>query len=515
LFFGEGYFSICPLQSATRKFAFFVVCVLFHTAGTWIIPLIDRDEPRFAEASREMIERQDYIIPYFNNEYRFDKPPLTYWAQVASYRIFGQNDFAARFPAAVAAGLTALVLLTWGARVGGERVGWWAAIIFSLSLQVVVHAKAAVADMWMVLFVTLGHWAGYQLLRDKLNAESKRRTPNAERPISKAEIVEAAVPSRGIWWWIFYLALAFAFLAKGPIGWAPILTVTITILVLRDRTLFSRFKFLRGMLLTLIIVSLWGIPALIRSHGEFFNIGIGRHVVGRSVSAMGGHGAHSFGMYLLVLPFYFVTIFLSFFPWSWKLPWLAKRLRQRRDSLDLYLLSGVTIIFGIFTLVTTKLLHYTLPALPLLSLLLARRLDEENSVGFVKHATMMMATACLILTLLVSPFFAPFFPSRELFRKSRDDLKPEMDFTAVGYNEPSLVWYFRSRIHGWLIDWASHPTRVQSFMEQRGPRFVVLPTDLAQKLYPTLPANWKIFSTRGFNAVKGKRSDLTLILKPE
>ena len=75
----------------------FVGCLLFHLAGTWSLPLIDRDEPRFAEASREMRERGDYIVPYFNNQFRFDKPPLTYWFQVASYRLFGENDFAARF----------------------------------------------------------------------------------------------------------------------------------------------------------------------------------------------------------------------------------------------------------------------------------------------------------------------------------------------------------------------------------------------------------------------------------
>jgi len=76
----------------------FVGSMLFHLAGTWSLPLVDRDEPRFAEASREMIQRSDYVVPYFNNHFRLDKPPLTYWAQVASYRLFGENDFAARFP---------------------------------------------------------------------------------------------------------------------------------------------------------------------------------------------------------------------------------------------------------------------------------------------------------------------------------------------------------------------------------------------------------------------------------
>src|SRR5262249_7452432 len=138
--------------------------IAFHVIGTWSVPLIDRDEPRFAEASREMIERGDYVVPYFNNQLRLDKPPLAYWAQVVSFRIFGENDFAARFPSAVAAALVALSVFAWGAAMASSRIGWWAAIIFTLSLQTFLHAKAAVADMWLVLFVTLAHWAGWELL---------------------------------------------------------------------------------------------------------------------------------------------------------------------------------------------------------------------------------------------------------------------------------------------------------------------------------------------------------------
>src|SRR5438876_9799621 len=152
-------------------------CMLFHIAGTWSLPLIDRDEPRFAEASREMIERGDYIVPCFNNQLRLDKPPLTYWAQVSSYRVFGENDFAARFPSAIAAALTALSIVVWGRRMGGEKLGWWAAIIFTLSLQTFVHAKAAVADMLLVLLMTLAHWAGYELIQ--------RPTLNQGAPVSR------------------------------------------------------------------------------------------------------------------------------------------------------------------------------------------------------------------------------------------------------------------------------------------------------------------------------------------
>jgi len=69
--------------------------VLF-LSGNWILLLLDRDEPRFAEASREMLERCDFVIPWFNGTYRFDKPPLIYWCQMASFRVLGANAFAAR-----------------------------------------------------------------------------------------------------------------------------------------------------------------------------------------------------------------------------------------------------------------------------------------------------------------------------------------------------------------------------------------------------------------------------------
>src|SRR5216117_3875452 len=211
----------------------FVGCLLFHLAGTWSLPLIDRDEPRFAEAAREMRERDDFIVPYFNDQFRFDKPPLTYWFQVASYRVFGENDFAARFPTAVAAALVALVLFSWGKRVREKQVGWWAAVIFTLSLQSFIHGKAAVADMWLVLFVTLAHWAGWELLKTnterrtslravgstKPEANAERRTEEIQRPTSNAQRSTPNSESRepqlrklsrargrtALWWMMFYV----------------------------------------------------------------------------------------------------------------------------------------------------------------------------------------------------------------------------------------------------------------------------------------------------------------------
>jgi 4-amino-4-deoxy-L-arabinose transferase-like glycosyltransferase len=478
-----------------------VGCLLFHLAGTWSLPLIDRDEPRFAEAAREMRERGDFIVPYFNDQFRFDKPPFTYWFQVASYRVFGENDFAARFPTAVAAALVAVVLFAWGKRVRDEKVGWWAAIIFTLSLQSFIHGKAAVADMWLVLFVTVAHWAGWELFKANSEHRTSLRAGGSTKP-------EAKIQNRTIFWLSFYFSLALAFLAKGPIGWTPLLTVAIAQRFYRQENFTARFKFVRGLLLMLVLVCLWGIPALVRTHGEFFRIGIGKHVIARSVATMEGHGASSVWMYLALLPFYFLTVFASFFPWSIKLPALWKNLRAQRDGTDQFLLAGTFIIFGIFTLVQTKLPHYTLPAFPLLALLVARRFEP---LTLARALPIVMTAVYLAIALFVSPFLTRFFPSYVLARDSRPSLKPEMEFGAVEFTEPSLVWYCRDRIHGFMTPLKRKDA--SAFMSRSGSRFIVLPTASATEIFPNGDASWRSYRAIGFNIPKGQRVDLTMLLK--
>jgi 4-amino-4-deoxy-L-arabinose transferase-like glycosyltransferase len=453
-----------------------------------------------------MRARGDYVVPYFNNQYRFDKPPLTYWFQVASYELFGENDFAARFPSAVAASLTALLLFAWGGRIGTHHVGLWAAIIFTLCLQTFMHAKAAVADMWLVLFMTAGHRAAWEML-----VRGKRRAPNIEPSTSNEE-----PPRIGGWWLMFYVSIAFAFLAKGPIGWTPLAALGISAIVIRDRQRHSVFRTTAttaaGLILMLAIVGLWALPALNRTNGEFFRVGIGRHVVDRSLGAMEGHGGSSVGWYLLTLPFYFVTLFLSFFPWSFKLPWLFRHLRNR-DALDNYLLVAIAVIFGAFTLIATKLPHYTLPAFPLLALLMGRHLSNHfHGERTLRRTAIATAIVFAAAALLAFPLVRQSFPSVALYESARAELSEAMEFGAVEFTEPSLVWYFRSRAKGWFS--VLRPANVAAFMDKPGGRFVVLPDELARKLYPTLPATWKKFTAHGFNIAKGKRLDLALIVKP-
>ena len=454
-----------------------------------------------------MRERGDYVIPYFNDKYRFDKPAFIYWTQMASYSLFGENDFAARFPSTVAAALTAVLLFAWGRRLGSEHIGWWAAIIFTLCLQVFIHAKAAVADMWLVFFVTAASWAGFELLADSLG-----RVASAELETARPRAVGAGADLHLKYWrFVFYIALGFGFLAKGPLGWLPLLTVISTKLYVRGNSLTRRFWFVTGMLGAFAIVCTWGIPALIVTHGEFFKVGIGRHVVDRSFNVMEGHGANSWNTYLAAMPFYFLTVFISFFPWSIKLPALTKRLWRKRDAIDNYLISGILILFVIMSLVKTKLPHYTLPAFPLLSLLLARHLFELATPKFARRAAIGAAATALAVSFILFPLLAPTFPSAQLYKMARNDLLPDMDFGNVDYAEPSVVWYFRSRAHGFFR--GLNPDQLEKFMNFEGPRFVIVPTSVAEAFSAKIKPDWKTYRARGFTIVKGRPTDLTLILK--
>ena len=211
------------------------------------------------------------------------------------------------------------------------------------------------------------------------------------------------------------------------------------------------------------------------------------------------------------MPFYFVTVFISFCPWSIKLPRLTKHLWRNRDTIDKYLISGVLIVFVIMSLVKTKLRHYTLPSFPLLSLLLARHLFAVGTETFAKRAAIGGVVGFLAASFIAFPLLSPTFPSVQLYKLSGNDLLPDMDFGNIDYAEPSVVWYFRSRAKGFFR--GLNPDQLEKFMNFPGPRFAIVPTPVAQAFSAKIKPDWKTYRAKGFTIVKGRPTDLTLILK--
>ena len=133
--------------------------------------------------------------------------------------------------------------------------------------------------------------------------------------------------------------------------------------------------------------------------------------------------------------------------------------------------SRVVIIFAIFTFVTTKLPHYTLPAFPLLALLFARGLLARNATTFLRNCAAVSAAAYLVIALVVPPLVARTFPAYQLFHQSRAYLQPNMQFGSVQFDEPSLVWYFRGSVRGFLAP--LNRRSIAGFMAAPGPRVTI------------------------------------------
>jgi 4-amino-4-deoxy-L-arabinose transferase-like glycosyltransferase len=500
--------SSAPLDWRKGVVVFLAVLAL-SLPQTALLPLLDRDEPRFSEASREMLQSGNFIVPAFNHAPRYDKPPLIYWCQAVSYTLFGENTFAARLPSLLATAGTAWLLFAWGAQLGSEQMGLGAALAYAFCLQTVQQGRVATADALLIFFMTLTAFAGWKLIASPPASHSSRS-----------------------YFWDTILALGFAggFLAKGPEAFLPFLPLLMCARGTRKNIMGElTVNFIIGLALVLF----WAIPAYIETNGDYWRVGMSEGVGERMVTGLQGHGASTFGWYLLSVPLYLLLFWLSALPWSPLLVIHRKKLftAWKPDRIDTYLLLNAGLIFVIFSLMVTKLPHYTLPAFPFLALVFARRwissglrpaLPTKLAGGF--------GIALAVLTVVVIPIamikhVTP-SPAGELVREAGNTLTPETEFALVDFQEPNAIWEMRRVVKGYG---KSIPeSEAFSFLNRPGPHAVILSTTFWQRLDLASNAahpSWKIFEACGFNAAKvnirgpyylpiPEPLDLTLIIKP-
>lgn len=456
-------------------------------SGNWILPLIDRDEPSFAEASREMPQRSDYVVPRFDGRYRLDKPPLVYWCQVAAYEVFGEDEFAARLPSVVFATATALLLLAWGRRLNNEKAGLYAALMFVSCLQLLIYGRLAIADMPMVFFVTLAVWCGWEMTR-----------PTDER--------------KGWWWW-FFISLGLGFLAKGPEAWLPLFGVMLASWMRPQDFRVNQWSLLPGLAPALVVPAVWGVPALMRTHGEFWTVGIGYHVIHRSFAVMEGHGFEGLLGYVATLPLYFITFFAGFLPWSIRLPSVIRNEWRSRvpNALGFYLLTQSGVIFVVFTLVRTKLAHYTLPAFPCLALWLALNISHTDEAGARLAKGLAVMTALVLTVSLGFVWAASKMVTANLWRKTESAVTPDMRVAAVRFSEPSLVWEFRSVITN-NVEYIK-VGEANAFLQGKPPLCLVVPTRDLQDRTVQPPKGAELYRATGYDTADLDYWDLTAVIR--
>jgi 4-amino-4-deoxy-L-arabinose transferase-like glycosyltransferase len=412
---------------------------------------------------------------------------LIYWCQIASYRVLGDNDFAARLPSVLFTMATALLLVRWGRKISGDnKTGFLAGAMFVTALHVALIGRIATADMAMIFFVTLAAWSGWELIRPEN-------------------------PSRKKWWWTFYIALALGFLAKGPVAWLPLGGMILGRVLRKENFRLPLSETIVGLCMAIALVALWGGPALARTGGQFWSVGMGEHVINRSLGVINSHGLAGTAGYIALLPMYFATFFVSFLPWSLRVPAALHRWwpERKRDDVGWYMLTTAAVVFVVFSLVKTKLPHYTMPAFPLIALWLARQIagDEQIAAWFGKRLAIMV-TLILVVTLGVFTFARGHLLTLNLWNATKPFVKPETKVGCFGYTEPSLVWRFRAGTTNYVT--LGGMDRAKDFLTNTPPLILVLPTAQLAHLPVT---NGILLSVRGLDLVHFKNLDLTAIVR--
>ena len=120
--------------------------------GIGSVPLFDPDEPVYAETAREMIKYNDYLSPRIFDNFWYDKPPMYYWLVAASIGLFGDGEAAARFPAALMAVATSVMLYFSVSNIFSERAGFWASIVLTTCVEFFYLARPQLPIQLIVFY---------------------------------------------------------------------------------------------------------------------------------------------------------------------------------------------------------------------------------------------------------------------------------------------------------------------------------------------------------------------------
>ena len=355
--------------------------------------LTDRDEGRNAEAGREMFESGDRLTPTFNGELRIAKPVFIYWLMEQSYRLFGVNEFAARFPSALFGVGLIFIHYLFLVHQRDQTVALFGGLMLLLNLEILGLGRMALTDSVLIFFTTAslyGFWLG-------LHGEGGVRR----------------------WIWAFYIGMALATLTKGPVGFAvPIIAAALYLTWTRRwREYWQKGVPLAGLLLFILLAAPW-YAAMFLVHGDAYATGAKANTIGRFLSPMEGHQGTIF--------FYLPVLLLGFFPWSALLPvplyhafknWRSSGGISRYPSaplphsdlpqpstpgreLELFAALWVVGVFVFFTASSTRLPHYIGPLFPAAALLTAsywsRCLQDPTTKGIRGSIHLMMGLGYLL-----------------------------------------------------------------------------------------------------------------------
>lgn len=342
-----------------------------------LLPPLDRDESRYAQATSQMLESGDFVDIRFQDEPRWKKPVGIYWMQAAAVAVTSKvenRDIAPyRIPSILGAMMAAAAVAWAGSAMFGQRAGFLAGAMLGATFLLSTEAGIAKTDAMLCAAVTLS-MAGLARIYLSTRAGEVPRRPHKL---------------------LFWLGLGLSILIKGPIG-LIVIAPAMLCLSLWDRDIkwLKRLGWGWGLPLVALIVGPWAIAITIATDGGFWREAIAGDLAPKVAGGDEGHGVLP-GLYLLIAP-------LLFFPATLLLPAAVSAGWHRRTEPAIrFLVCWLVPAWIIFELTPTKLAHYTLPTFGAIALLAAAALTRP--IGrFSRYAGAILSVlAGVVLTAIV------------------------------------------------------------------------------------------------------------------
>jgi len=339
-----------------------VFSLIAFLPGFFQIPPVDRDEARFAQATKQMLESGQYVDIRFQDEVRYKKPVGIYWLQAAAVKA-GETIgipqarttiWLYRLPSLFGA-IGAVLLTYWTALAFvARRTALLAALMMASSVLLGVEARLAKTDAVLLLtcVAAMGALARIYLM--------SRRTPDLA--------VGWRLPA------ILWTALAAGVLIKGPLilMFVALAALALSIADRSGRWIWS-LRPLAGLAWLIVLVLPWFAAIIAKSGGGFLAQSVGEDMLAKVIGGQESHGAPP-GYYLLLF-------WVTFWPGSVLAGLAAPRVWQARHEPGArFLLAWLLPSWAVFEAVITKLPHYVLPLYPAIAILIAGILEGGGLV---------------------------------------------------------------------------------------------------------------------------------------
>ncbi|WP_304177582.1 glycosyltransferase family 39 protein, partial [Phenylobacterium aquaticum] len=305
--------------------------------GVFAVPPLDRDESRFAQATAQMLEQEDFVVIRYQDQPRFKKPVGIHWLQAASVATFSDPSaraiWAYRIPSLLGAMLAAAACAWGAAAFFGSATGLIAGATLGASFLLSTEAFIAKTDAVLCGTTTLALAA-----MARIYASSR-----------------GGAPTGRMTQFLFWLGLSVATLDKGPIG---LMVVALTALSLwgwdRQGGWLKDLGWGWGSILFLAVVGPWAWAVTVATDGGFWSAAIAGDLAPKLAGGQESHGAAP--------GYHTLAALVLFFPATLMLPAALGGAWRRRDEPGIrFALCWLVPSWLVFELMPTKLVHYTLP----------------------------------------------------------------------------------------------------------------------------------------------------------